>query len=921
MRNNDLALDYLKEGLEMVQKISGGPSKDEAGFMMEIATVYNQMYKLSNALEYNIKSKKIFTAIDGPESLWVAGVLMNIGNLYNKMGRYYDADKNFAQTLAIYQKTVKPNSREFYRLYNNWGLIIQRMGDYDRALEYAQKALSIKLKLSKAGDPSVAKYYRNIGRIYEEQEKYEQALPYFQTTFEITAAGLGENNSETAGSRGELAIIYAALGQYSKALLLFEESIEVLENTLPPTHPYLMAGYINKADVYVQQGNYDKAVQLYEFAVTQFRSAPYVPYNLIAETQVIIAQVKATQGQNMAALQLLQEAMQPFAANFQPGDDLYLNPYLGQIQAEKVFLELLQAKSSVLKQQYELEKKPINLEAALETAELAIQLIEKMRASYQSEAARVFLNKETRPIFELAIQLAFQLYELNGLEKHLQKAFQLVDKNKASILWQTQNKNLALQASGIPQSRLDHIQTLEQQIASLEEELYETEKAQIESLHNEIFDLKRAYDSEIRSLEQYNPQYYALKYAPIQTNISDLKKGLSNSKTALIQYYYDQEDFYVFALSKQSLAGFRFELPFQLSDILEDLQRFHNGEKVSSGTGKQQYLQHLHDLHAALIHPIKPNLEHVDQLIIIPYGALNYLSFEMLAPDNGQSDFRLQDYLLKEYCLSYAWSAALWAKERRSRGKASIPFVGFGPDFNFKSEAIAARSASISSNNPVVLGALNNGPEIEQAQAYFQGQSYLGAAASESQFLTIAPQSSIIHLATHAVVDDQFPMRSGLFLPENSDTLEDGFLNCYEIYNLQLQADLAMMNACHTGFGPIYEGEGVMSLGRAFSYAGCKSIVMSLWLANDQATSQISKYFYKSLSEGSAKNVALRQAKLEYLASADQLTAHPYFWAPLVAVGDMEPINRTSSSWWILGIFVLGGLLVWLFFFRSLRSK
>ena len=121
------------------------------------------------------------------------------------------------------------------------------------------------------------------------------------------------------------------------------------------------------------------------------------------------------------------------------------------------------------------------------------------------------------------------------------------------------------------------------------------------------------------------------------------------------------------------------------------------------------------------------------------------------------------------------------------------------------------------------------------------------------------------------------------------------------------------MSACNTGYGQLAEGEGIMSLGRAFLYAGCKSVVISLWLANDLSTKTIMQYFYQQLSQGKSKNESLRQAKLSYLESADALRAHPYFWANLVAVGDMHPLSKdkNNTKTWIFFIVLSSIFLLW----------
>ncbi len=160
----------------------------------------------------------------------------------------------------------------------------------------------------------------------------------------------------------------------------------------------------------------------------------------------------------------------------------------------------------------------------------------------------------------------------------------------------------------------------------------------------------------------------------------------------------------------------------------------------------------------------------------------------------------------------------------------------------------------------------------------------------------------------HALVSDSLPMQSRLLFAPPRDTLEDGLLHTYELYNLHLPAELAVLSACNTGFGPLQGGEGAMSLAHAFRYAGCRSVVMSLWPAEDESTARIVDRFYAGLAEGLPKDDALRQARLAYLDDADPLHAHPYYWAHLVAIGDMTPLRRSGIGWgWWLGA---GGFLV-----------
>ncbi len=156
----------------------------------------------------------------------------------------------------------------------------------------------------------------------------------------------------------------------------------------------------------------------------------------------------------------------------------------------------------------------------------------------------------------------------------------------------------------------------------------------------------------------------------------------------------------------------------------------------------------------------------------------------------------------------------------------------------------------------------------------------------------------------HALIDDENPLSSKLIFDQNnSDTIEDGFLHTYEIYNLNLNAELAVLSACKTGTGKLSKGEGIMSLARGFLYAGVPGIVMTLWAIEDISSANIITQFYKLLKDGEKKDFALRNAKLEYLKNANQLQSHPYFWAAYVQIGDNTPIsNNNRFIYYFLGV-------------------
>jgi CHAT domain-containing protein len=288
----------------------------------------------------------------------------------------------------------------------------------------------------------------------------------------------------------------------------------------------------------------------------------------------------------------------------------------------------------------------------------------------------------------------------------------------------------------------------------------------------------------------------------------------------------------------------------------------------------------------------------------------------MLVEEVNGSDFRKQQYLLHDFTIQYAWSAALWAKEIPYTSVPRLTYAGFAPTFNFNGSEDDVNNNYRSALSNLTFSAL----EIADAQALFGGRVFNDERATKEAFRLYAPTSRILHLATHAIVNNERSLQSVLAFAGGSGSPADQYLYAHEIYNLKLAAEMAVMSACNTAYGELAEGEGVMSLGRAFFHAGCRSVIMSQWPANDLTTYGLIQKFYQHIAHGQHKDEALRNAKLAHIANADALTAHPYFWAGMIAVGDMRPLPKDifAYKWiWALSVLIIIGMAVLVFKLRK----
>jgi CHAT domain-containing protein len=97
----------------------------------------------------------------------------------------------------------------------------------------------------------------------------------------------------------------------------------------------------------------------------------------------------------------------------------------------------------------------------------------------------------------------------------------------------------------------------------------------------------------------------------------------------------------------------------------------------------------------------------------------------------------------------------------------------------------------------------------------------------------------ILHFATHAVLDDQNPLYSYLVLAPGSDQNEDGLLEAWELMQIDLRAELAVLSACDTGRGRVAYGEGLIGMTWSLFVAGVPTTVASQWQVPSDSTARL----------------------------------------------------------------------------------
>ena len=573
------------------------------------------------------------------------------------------------------------------------------------------------------------------------------------------------------------------------------------------------------------------------------------------------------------------------------------------IAAPNQMLRLLNNKAEILTTLYDKNKQQSTLETAFNHYGYAIKIIESLKKQYQEEVSQQLLGQLAYRSFEGAIKICHQLFKLTNKSSYLGAAFKFSEQSRSSILLEALNADRAIKFANIPDSLIANEQSIQNKITFFEKKKQEALKSdtqnnaqQIDNYNTEIFDLKNKHEALIKQFETAYPAYHNLKYNQEIILIEKVQAQLLDDSTTLLEYFVADSMVYIFAINKRDVTFKR--VPF--FDLLATMKMLRSGLYLPLSDSEQKHklstkiYQHTaYYLYQKLIQPVSDIL--TSKLIIINGGLLNFVPFEALLSELPNPSHRLKSYhyLLKKHEFSYAYSATLLQEvQSRQSSQNNGQLLAFAPNF--------------SENDYRKLAPLNhNITEVKNIQKLLYGKAYTDKQASVQNFLEKANQYQLIHLATHAKANTESGDYSYLAFAANEN--HEDLLYTKDVYNLSLNADMVVLSACQTAQGALLKGEGMVSLGNAFFYAGAKSIINTLWSIDDFTTKELLSLFYKNIKAGQSKSAALRLAKLEFLKNTSK--PHPYYWAAFVANGDMRPILKPAKNYFIWGL-VLAGLII-----------
>jgi len=298
-------------------------------------------------------------------------------------------------------------------------------------------------------------------------------------------------------------------------------------------------------------------------------------------------------------------------------------------------------------------------------------------------------------------------------------------------------------------------------------------------------------------------------------------------------------------------------------------------------------------LYDILLRPISRQTT-LDRLIIVPDGILHLLPFETLRDSSNP-------LLLGRTIVSYTPSSTVLYVLRNANNprhdRRTLLALGDVPYQN-QGNASAEIAPPRGINQRLLRGMsdlfgmrLYDLPETRAEVLDIKGilgggTVLLGPNATETAFKSQPlADFKIVHLAAHGFSDSQFPERSGLVLGVDKASSDDGVLQVREIMGLRFDADLVALSACDTSVGKLQGEEGITDLAEAFLVRGAKSVVASLWSADDTFTHALMNQLYRHLVQGEDRASALRNAKLDLLVRYGKQLP-PYYWAAFILTGD-----------------------------------
>ena len=785
----------------------------------------------------------------------IAGAWLNVGQVNYAQDDNESGLRLTHNALALYETLgIK---RGVALALEQLSSIYRTLGDHRRAFDCAQKALRLCEEENHRRGTSEALF--KLAVIYGIQNNPEQALAHLERALAI-ARELGDV-IKIASLRHDVAVQHQKLGNYERALEIYKDLLKQTEDFGDRAGAAMIRNQIGK--VLAVQGEYDEALSYYRRSLAQLEAV-----NMKRATVVVLNDLSGAylaQGKYAEALLPAEQALSMSRESGRPLDLWVALTYLGYSQ-------------------FGLNRP----EEARQSFAEAVSIIEKLRAQTAGGV------QERQRYFEGGLLSHHGMLSLLVKENQAREALVFAERTKARVLLDIlQQGQISVQKTMSKEEQEDE-HRLKSELTQLNKQLAratESDKpdaAGVSQIEPRLEKGRLNYEAFQNSLYAAHPELKVRRGEAPVISAQELTALLPHSSTALVEYVVTNDKIYLFAVTK---AGEKAEaevqvysLPIKRMELAKQIEAFRR-QLATRDLGFRASAVKLYDL---LLKPAEGQLRGKTNLVIAPDDVLWDLPFQALL-------VRSNRFLIEDAALAYAPSLTVlreMTRRRRSLGADAGSATLFALGNPLPGKGTVNRTAmTVRDEN------LDPLPEAEQEvkalrrlYGISRSKVYIGAEAREDRVKSEAGQARILHFATHGIVNNASPMYSHLVLAEG-DANEDGLLEAWELTQLDLKADLAVLSACETARGRIGAGEGMIGLSWAMFIAGVPSIVVSQWKVESAGTRDLMVNFHRALiSEQQAgkakltKAEALRQAALKLMKNAE--TRHPFYWAGFVLVGE-----------------------------------
>jgi len=909
--HHNLSIDYrrlgnLKKAIwhskESIRQYLSYPKSDKT----KVLDAYNSLggrmwdsYKIDSALYYFKKGEKIIDELEPtPMNTFyhrakmqsnISSVHVQLGNIKEAMAYNEKAISNynaFINSDAEGKDFFKEEARLFlYLTIENYAEDFVAQGNYTKARNLNEYVYKEKLKHMPENESEIAYSALNLGNIYLKLKDHERAETFFNKGLEIYTKNAQENQLGIADAYYYKGMINEYRGNIDQAKSYYELSKENYESVFGDQYDnFYLNAMLKYSNFYSENGYHKNAIQMAQKAYDYVIQNQGKTTTAESSQLVNLANIYFNSEQYDKALSYIDKAL----VLFENSDGQFSNKFSSSL--EKPMALLLKSKI-VLEQQNKHDS--LALKQQFQNLKDAISILEQQKTILTEDENLSVILDDNNEIFEYSKLVSLWLYQSTKNKKYLSGILSLHESKLYNRIRQQLNVKSDFSSSEIPKTILKKEQYLQEQLRDALKD-----KNNIEA----FIEANKNWQDFLNNLKTNHSKYFDLKYASIATSF-DLQNNIYENYS-VIRYVYIYDKLYAFLIESDIKL---FELDAKELDTF--LNNFQSENEIF-----QQNTTAYHDLYKSIWKPIEGSITNKN-IIIIPDENLFNLSFEVLATKQINSFEELHKVsLINHYSISYNYSLLLINNKKAPKYFESN-FVAFSPEFttemknNYK---VAIKDSVFLDKSYLTL--LPQPFATDLAKEYskiFNGTSFVNDKASKQIFTNNAKEHKIIHIGTHAESNSISPELSRLIFAKNvNDTIatDDNSLYTYEIYNQNLSSNLAILTACETGKPTYQAGEGMISLAHAFNYAGSESMLTSLWKIDEQSSTQIIENFYNYIKQGQPKDIALQNAKLDYLATAEGRTLAPQYWAGLVLIGDTTPIDLKTSSnilFWVFGFIIL----------------